>query len=100
MADSTCIQTQGILYIEINHLRKAEPIQLYQILNKGKRLKKSKHVLFIIFLKSEAKGLGSRMTKICPIQSIDQNACKYKSAWDSFKNNNNKFENQSLWLLW
>ena len=47
-----------------------------------------------------AKGLGSRMTKICPIQYIDQNACKYKSAWDIFKNNNNKFENQSLWLLW
>ena len=46
------------------------------------------------------KGLGSRMTKICPIQYIDQNACKYKSAWDIFKNNNNKFENQSLWLLW
>ena len=38
-------------------------------------------------------GLGSRMTKICPIQYIDQNACKYKSAWDIFKNNNNnKFE--------
>ena len=46
------------------------------------------------------KGLGSRMTKICPIQYIDQNACKYKSAWNIFKNNNNKFENQSLWLLW
>ena len=45
------------------------------------------------------KGLGSRMTKICPIQYIDQNASKYKSAWDIFKNNNNKFENQSLWLL-
>ena len=39
MADSTCILTQGILYFEINHLRKAEPIQLYQILNKGKTLK-------------------------------------------------------------
>ena len=55
MADSTCILTQGILYVEINHLRKAEPIQLYQILNKGKPLKKSKHVLFIIFLKFEVK---------------------------------------------
>ena len=55
MVDSTCILTQGILYIEINHLRKAEPIQLYQILNKGKMLKNSKHVLFIIFLKFEAK---------------------------------------------
>ena len=55
MADSTCILILGILYIEINHLRKAEPIQLYQILNKGKALKNSKHVLFIIFLKSEAK---------------------------------------------
>ena len=41
------------MYIEINHLRKAEPIQLYQILNKGKMLKKSKHVLFIIFHKFE-----------------------------------------------
>ena len=55
MADSTCILTQGILYVEINHLRKAEPIQLYQILNKGKTLKNSKHVLVIIFLKFEAK---------------------------------------------
>ena len=25
------------------------------------------------------KGLGSRMTKICPIQYIDQNACKHVS---------------------
>ena len=55
MADSTCILTQGILYVEINHLRKAEPIQLYQILNKDKTLKNSKHVLFITFLKFEAK---------------------------------------------
>ena len=56
MENSTCILTQEILYIEIkNHLRKAEPIQLYQILNKGKTLKNSKHVLFIIFLKFEAK---------------------------------------------
>ena len=54
MVDSTCILTQGILYIEINHLRKAEPIQLYQILDKGKMWKNSKHVLFIIFLKFEA----------------------------------------------
>ena len=44
-----------ILYVGINHLRKAKPIQLYQILNNGKTLKNSKHVLFIIFLKSEAK---------------------------------------------
>ena len=43
------------MYIEINHLRKAEPIQLYQISNKGKMLKNSKHVLFIIFLTFEAK---------------------------------------------
>ena len=55
MADSTSILTQGLLYIEINHLRKAEPIQLYQTLNKGKTLKNSKHVLFIIFLKFETK---------------------------------------------
>ena len=55
MVDSTCILTQGILYIEINHFRKAEAIQLYQILNKGKTLKNSKHVIFIIFLKFEAK---------------------------------------------
>ena len=55
MVDSTCILAQGILYVEINHLRKAAPIQLYQILNKGKMLKNSKHVLFIIFLKFEAK---------------------------------------------
>ena len=55
MVDSTCILTQGRLYIEINHLRKAEPIQLYQILNKRKTLKNFKHVLFIIFLKFEAK---------------------------------------------
>ena len=41
--------------MEINHLRKAEPIQLYQILNKGKMLKNSKHVIFIIFLTFEAK---------------------------------------------
>ena len=43
------------MYVEINHLRKAEPIQFYQILTKGKTLKKSKHVLVIIFLKVEAK---------------------------------------------
>ena len=55
MADYICILTQGILYVEINHVRKAAPIQLYQILNKGKTLKNSKHVLFIIFLKFEAK---------------------------------------------
>ena len=55
MADSTCILTQGILYVEIIHLRKAEPIQLYQILNKGKTLKNFKQVLFIIFLKFEVK---------------------------------------------
>ena len=55
MADSTCILTQGILYVEINHLKKAEPFQLYQILNKGKTSKNSKHLLFIIYLKIEAK---------------------------------------------
>ena len=55
MADSTCILTQGILYVEMNHLRKAEPIQLYQILNKGKTSKNSQHVLVIIFFKFEAK---------------------------------------------
>ena len=46
------------------------------------------------------KGLSSRITKICPIQYIDENAFKHKSTWDIFKNNNNKFENQSLRLLW
>ena len=55
MVDSTCILTQKILYVEINHLRKAAPIQLYQILNKGKTLKNSKHVLSIIFPKFEVK---------------------------------------------
>ena len=40
------------------------------------------------------------MTKICHIQYIDENACKYKSAWEIFKNNNKKIENQSLRLLW
>ena len=55
MVDSTCILTQGILYVEINPLRKAEPIQLYYILKKGKILRNSRHVLFIIFLKLEAK---------------------------------------------
>ena len=65
MADSTCILTHGILYVEINHLRKAEPIQLYQILNKGKTLQNSKHVPFIIFLKFEAKfdKLGAKNRK-------------------------------------
>ena len=55
MADFTCILTHGMLYVEINHLKKAEPIQLYQILNKSKTLKNSKHILFIFFLKFEAK---------------------------------------------
>ena len=43
------------IYIKSPKLRKAEPIQLYQIGDKGKTLKKSKHVLFIIFSKFEAK---------------------------------------------
>ena len=55
MVDSTCILIQGILYVKINHLRKAEPIPLYQILNKGITLKNSKHVFFILFLKFEDK---------------------------------------------
>ena len=57
MANSTCILTQWILYVETNHLRKAKPIQLYQILNKGKNKKTMKQfkILFIIFLKFEAK---------------------------------------------
>ena len=49
MADPTCILTQGILYAEINHLRKAAPIQLYQILNKGKMLKNSRKLYFSLF---------------------------------------------------
>ena len=65
MADSTCILTRGwggggggggvVLSVEISHLTKAKPIQLFQVLNKGKTLKNSKHVLFIILLKFGAK---------------------------------------------
>ena len=36
LADSICMLTQGILYIEISHLRKAGPIHFYKILNKDK----------------------------------------------------------------
>ena len=52
MADST--NTEDTV-IEINHLRKAEPIQLSQILNKCKTLKNSQNVLSIMLPKSEAK---------------------------------------------
>ena len=56
--------TGDTLYVEINHLRKAETIQLDQILNKGKTLKKSKHVLFIIFLKFIAKFDEAKFDKL------------------------------------
>ena len=48
---------QRILYIEINHLRKAEPIQLYQILNKSRPKKKLKipKMYFSLFSSFEAK---------------------------------------------
>ena len=39
-----------------------------------------------------SKGIGSWMTKFCPIKYIDENYSK-KSTWDIFKNNKNKFEN-------
>ena len=47
---SSYILTKRILYVKTNHLRKNEPIQLYQILNKAKRkLKKIKRYTFHYF---------------------------------------------------
>ena len=62
MADSIYTLTHGILSVEIHQLRKAGPIQLYQILNKGKVLK-IQNMYVSLFFSSLKPNLTNLMLK-------------------------------------